>query len=334
MSIEVVDEEGGYDYYIIYLFCQMSIWIMGTIGNSLSGVFFSQKEFHSSATGFLFRSLAILDFIVVQEHIESIFIIIDIDVLTFNTIICKIFRYIFVCGRITAVWTLVAIGVERLICVVWPHQAKIICTLKRTKIFIICLVISVWIYEIPQLLTIEMVHYVEEFWEAKYCNVNYNTIAGQYMLKLEPWFAFCLYSVLPACVLLVVNIVIIIFVQKAHQKRKSYQSRSTSAGQSSGSSSDAQVNNMTIMLLCVSLSFLILTAPWCIYIIMNSVTGNYIQLFADVSFLLLAMNHSINFFLYCLSGRRFREKFVNMFRCSNGGTTYSETASTQIQSMG
>ncbi len=138
---------------------------------------------------------------------------------------------------------------------------------------------------------------------------------------------------MPGCVLLVVNIVIIIFVQKAHQKRKSYQSRSTSASQSSGSSNDAQVNNMTIMLLCVSLSFLILTAPWCIYIIMNSVNGSYIQLFADVSFLLLAMNHSINFILYCLSGRRFRQKFVNMFRCSNGGTTYSATASTQIQSI-
>ncbi len=182
VSIEVVDEEeGGYDYYTIYLYCQMSIWIMGTIGNSLSGIFFSQKEFRSSATGFLFRSLSVLDFIVVQEHIESIFIIIDIDVLQFNTVICKIFRYIFVCGRIRAVWTLVAIGVERLICVVWPHQAKIICTQKRSQIFITCLVISVWIYEIPQLITIEMVHYVEECWDIKYCYVNYNSATGQYM---------------------------------------------------------------------------------------------------------------------------------------------------------
>ncbi len=292
---------------------QMSIWLMGTIGNILAIILFSQTDLKSSVTGFLFRCLAVFDFIVVQEHMDAIFVLAGTSVLALHTWTCKIFVYLFVSFRIIAVWMLVAIGTERMVAVIWPHRIQTICTIKRAKLFVSLLIVIVLLIQIPQILATEQNSYFDNSLNkvVRYCWLKEESNLRYYMDNIEPWIAFSLYSVLPFISLLTLNIIIIHRLHKAHKERKGLQE----LGGFSVGRSDAHLHSMTAMLLCISFSFIILTTPWCVHIIISHVTDIYSEPLREAGFLLLALNHSVNFILYCLSGRYFRELFIRMIRC-------------------
>ncbi len=293
---------------------QLIIWLMGTIGNTLAIIFFLQAHLRSSATCFLFCSLSICDFIVVQEHMDAIFVLAGTSVLAQHTWTCKIFVYLFVSFRIIAVWMLVAIGTERMVAVIWPHRIQTICTIKRAKLFVSLLIVIVLLIQIPQIIATDLKSYFDPPLNkvVRYCWVDEKSYLRYYMDNIEPWIAFSLYSVLPFIFLLTLNIIIIHRLHKAHKERMVLQELD---GFSIGPS-DVQLRSMTAMLLCISFSFIILTTPWCVYIIISSVSGIYIEPFREAAFLLIALNHSVNFALYCLSGRYFRKQFIKMVNCN------------------
>ncbi len=77
------------------------------------------------------------------------------------------------------------------------------------------------------------------------------------------------------------------------------------------------------MLLGVSVSWLILTAPFTLYsfISKHHIKTSHDQakdfLFKTICFTHLYVNHAINFYIYCLSGKKFRhelKEFVGSFR--------------------
>ncbi len=294
------------------------MWFFGSTGNLFSLIFFSQKGFRSSLTGFLFQCLAIFDFIVVQEHINGIFNLVGITVFAYSTWVCRVYIWTFVSARVIAVWILVAISVERGIAVWFPYMSKIICSLKSGRRLVCIFIIGVMILEIPQILATETFTHFDAGLDRniKYCFINYTTNIGQYMFYTEPWIAFSMYSAVPFCLLFIINILIIVGVRRAQNKRKSMTS-SQSGETTSSSTNNSRVNQMMIMLILVSVSFIVLTAPWCIYILLRNFEGINVPEHGNTAYLLLALNHSINFWLYCLSGKRFRQEFVNIICCRN-----------------
>ena len=87
------------------------------------------------------------------------------------------------------------------------------------------------------------------------------------------------------------------------------------------SAKGARLTSITYMLITVSITFLLLTLPSSIYyvwrgfipaIIYEPQYSANIGLFAVVALLLSYVNNSINFLLYCISGRQFRKEFINM----------------------
>ena len=102
---------------------------------------------------------------------------------------------------------------------------------------------------------------------------------------------------------------------------------------------------MTIMLLTVTFSYLILTLPYTIsvYILVymsltsthehgSTTTPNTLQqntyLAQHFLELLLCLNHSINIFLYCATGSKFRREFRSMFMlCAGGNSKRTDTLS-------
>ncbi|XP_076452261.1 uncharacterized protein LOC143287904 [Babylonia areolata] len=78
-------------------------------------------------------------------------------------------------------------------------------------------------------------------------------------------------------------------------------------------------NSVTVTIIIVSLTFIVLTLPIFIYgdlyqfkdqSKMSAQQRAEVFLFYTISSLLASTNSSINFYLYCLTGRRFREEFV------------------------
>ena len=88
---------------------------------------------------------------------------------------------------------------------------------------------------------------------------------------------------------------------------------------------DKYLKSLTYMLLTASFTYLFLTLPYVIYMLL----GQYIQhlyekydayisalhLWAIISFCLMYLNNSVNFLLYCISGELFREEFLVMCGC-------------------
>lgn len=78
-------------------------------------------------------------------------------------------------------------------------------------------------------------------------------------------------------------------------------------------------SKVTYMLLVVSVTWLILTAPWTLRSIVAMASGGLgddprgvKQFVTTVSFLLMYINHAINFYLYCVTGRKFRRELHDM----------------------
>ena len=95
--------------------------------------------------------------------------------------------------------------------------------------------------------------------------------------------------------------------------------------------------SMTRMLLCVTFYFVIVTTPTFIFSIIQEYMfdkteitpekNGKIELVDAISTLMLYLNHSINFLLYAVSGRRFRKELYSML-CSRPAKSYSSSSST------
>ena len=82
---------------------------------------------------------------------------------------------------------------------------------------------------------------------------------------------------------------------------------------------------MTITLIAMSVAFLLLTLPLAVYMILDRTlsydTVHDIRLRADselavsTGVVLWLTNLAINFYLYCLTGARYRAEFVKLFGC-------------------
>ena len=280
------------------------IWVLGTIGNSLSLAVFCRPKMRSSLTGFLFLWLAVFDLIVVQDHFQSILIHADIDVMSLHDWTCRSLIWFMTSAKFAAVWMLVGVGLERLIGVMWPHRAKYMCTLRRGKYYLLCVVLLSSLANVPYLLaTIKFGYFEQSLGKDVYwCIVDESHVLAQYMLVGKPWMELAVYSILPWVGLFVINIVIIIKLVLHGIKIQRMQE-----GESSTSGSNSKIQSMTVMLVTVSIAFLILTAPLCL--------SNILQMwsFWKIGFFLQGLNHSINFILYCMTGNKFRQELKNLF---------------------
>ena len=130
--------------------------------------------------------------------------------------------------------------------------------------------------------------------------------------KTYSWLSFVLNAVIPFTMLIYMNFVV---VQSVRQSRKMFR---TNDGTTTGidtrqKSMKSAENQLTIMLLLVTTLFLILLCPTYfrfIYLVFakRDTPFEYAKsmIIFQISGALYITNNGINFFLYCISGQRFR----------------------------
>ena len=118
-------------------------------------------------------------------------------------------------------------------------------------------------------------------------------------------------SALPFIIIFCCNIAIMVRLNLYQRQRSTMQITSLQG---------PNLSSMTSMLLCTSFCFILLTLPICIFLAWEGKTSDLLTL-ADsyiawaVCSLLVYINCSINFFLFILSGTRFRREWQKMIRC-------------------
>ena len=136
----------------------------------------------------------------------------------------------------------------------------------------------------------------------------------------------CLKSILPFITLLILNIYII---REIHGRNNMF-NKGSDVGTNPGKHSkmlmkkkwDSQEKQVTIMLLLVSFALLILTLPQYLHygVFPYSLYKNKLGLtifVRNITSKLITLNNAINFFLYVISGSKFRQDLLHLMSCGN-----------------
>ena len=197
-----------------------------------------------------------------------------------------------------------------------PHKAASFNTVKRTKITLACIVAISFLYNLPHIFITS-----NENWEC----VPYGVARGKPLGDFHYWMSLIVHFVLPFILLLIMNSVIIHKLRtRSIATPEITQTQHSQDGISKLRSKNSEIQVFVILLL-VTFSFLILTTPAYLFFLFvmlmdfsktpRLAAGYY--LFYNMAHKMQVTNHGINFFLYVISGKKFRTDFKILFLTSN-----------------
>ena len=192
---------------------------------------------------------------------------------------------------------------DRFIGIIMPHKAASFNTVKRAKITIVCIVIFSILFNIPYLYTITN--------EGRECVPDVKGTAKIFYY----WLTYVVQFIIPFVSLLTMNSIII------HTLRK--RASSDLGSQVQGQRVKTSEKQVYAILLLVAFSFFILVTPLYAFTLYSTFV-NYTEsprtfagffLFYNVIHKLYFTNNGINFFLYVISGQKFRTDLRKLFKC-------------------
>ena len=223
-----------------------------------------------------------------------------------NEIECKSLSFLSLLTPQNTTYLVLAMTIDKYIAIKWPHKSAMYSTAKRAKITIIVTYACIFIYNSPHAIFSSVVGHQ--------C-VSY--VNGGFVTKVYSWLTFVLNAIIPFTVLFNMNYVII---NKVRQSRKMFKNEEiyvensdTTAEKKRQFTMENAENQLTIMLLLVTTLFLVLLIPTYVrFLYLTFVKPETpekyagILLFISISYNLYITNSGINFFLYCISGQKFR----------------------------
>ncbi|XP_059168390.1 growth hormone secretagogue receptor type 1-like [Physella acuta] len=204
----------------------------------------------------------------------------------------------------------VAMTTERAIAIKYPLKAPSLCTPRRAKF----VVLGLTVFELVKLTHMAFRSVVAVNTTTHLCDVDLGDPKfAFYAQEIFPWFHAC---VLIVCytTTIVGNVVIV------RNIRKSNTGKSTEGlGRKIFTKPSSQNRQLSIMLVVDSSCLIVCTLPYALFNILqrqfallpDGAGGK--NLTATASFYLLYVNRCLNFFLYCVSGSRFRQEIKNLF---------------------
>ena len=204
---------------------------------------------------------------------------------------------------------------ERFYSIIMPHKAASFNTVKRAKITIAIIVFSCILFNIPHMFTSTHV--------GKEC-VPWGSGMEKVVYQLHYYTSFFINFALPFVSLLIMNSVII---HTLRTRPLINVGRSKGQGQAEGQTTrlKSSEKQIYILLLLVTFAFLILTTPgYAMVMYVNFVDYTKSPRSCAEYYLVYHIgqktyftNYGINFFLYVISGQRFRSDLMNIFKCNH-----------------
>ncbi len=290
-------------------------FVLSLIGNSISFIVFSQKQFKGSSYSMLSRLLAIVDTLV--NLLPGCIISLPKafgyhDLLSTSNIYCVIGSMTFPLQGISA-WILVILSIERLVAVLSPFKAKQIMNKKVVFGMMSAVMTTIFATYIPMIITANAVippPFMVELGMTAICGPDHSLPMYD---AIFPILNISIQTVIPSGIIFLSNAVLIRAVIMANRARK----QTTNAH-----SKSTDVNNMAAMLVGLNVTYMILSLPSCVsfFLIQHKPTRPSQSAindatFAEIANLVKGMNHAIYIFLYCLFGRSFRQELASLLCC-------------------
>ena len=283
--------------------CPPMLFFIGTIGNVLSGVVMMRRSLRTSITSFFLVTLAVVDTFMLWNGLMRQYLRYAHSILvrSHSLAACRLHIFLTYWGGQFTAWILVCMTMERFFAIFSPHKSKQYVTKLSCGIVVGVTGVLLAGLNAHFFKTQLLVYY----YGRHYCVTDSNYY--DFMQKIWTWIDFTFFSFIPFGILVFANAGIIIKIAHSNYVRKH------NMKQSSGG---VKMTSMTAILLTVSLMFLLTTAPISIYLlIQEKVKRNTTEEEDALNYLWWAIvvnvnyiNHSCNFFLYCISGPRFRRE--------------------------
>ncbi|CAH1800929.1 unnamed protein product [Owenia fusiformis] len=286
--------------------------VLGVIGNILSFLVTTFTSMKQANMSIYLSALAVFDTgaLIVGLGQAWILHLFKFDIREAHEWACKIhvfFTYLFID---LSVWMLVSVTIDRVIFVYLPLRARSICT-RRNAIIVINLIVLFMVGINCNLM----------FTLGERGNFNCYYLKGfvKFHTLYWPWIQASVSSLVPFAILIVCNMLIIIQLLRVRNNRRKKLNVSNS-------NKDDKTRSMTIMLVMISVLFLCFTAPISVDIIIKlSKRANTVErapttlaeqarsvLSSAIVHMLMYLNSALNFVMYCLSGKKFRDSLKEL----------------------
>ena len=296
----------------IGLYATPFIIFIGTIGNILAILVFSQKSLRGKSTSIFLIGLGVTDTVVLNLGLMPWWVgnVTGREVRTYADAICKIENFFSYAPIHSSAWILVAVTLERVIAVCLPMKARELVTPRRALISLVVIVVVISGVNAHLLWTNRLETNADGNIECIVDPLHWN-----FVREIFIWIDLFIASYIPFTIMLVCNAAIIFKLVKAKLKRKANMNIKDDS---------SKMSSVTIMLLTLNFVFLLTTSPIVIFLALKEVfkgdkspqaMARYWMVYVIVG-LLSYTNSALNFYMYCLSGAKFRRDLMSLF-CKN-----------------
>ena len=216
-----------------------------------------------------------------------------------------------------SVWLTVLVTIHRTIAVKIPHKARTYSNMKSVRIQAVCLTIFAVLFCLPRFFEITVMkregnYYPShtDFYKWESYQIWYKNVAVNILINCIPLFILSLLT-----------------WQLVRDIRRALAARLAMSGNHGDPNNHRVGLQLTIVLVLVVIVFLLCQIPHTIYAILRVLLpesdhkcGTAFYYFMNISDTLNVFNSSINFVLYCLAGKRFRNQFMKLFHCQTKAT--------------
>ena len=299
------------------------ILLFGTFGNVMTVIILRRLRSGWSAMNVYLTALALSDTAMLYSGTLPMWArkVLDYDIYASHVVVCKLGICIMTTTATLSSWLLVALTAQRAASVVWPHRVNVICTRHKSVVTIVVIAAACSLLQTHTLYGFDLVKFTNGTTErCTFGSADYQ----RFWVSVWVMVSLLVYSLLPSMCLVVGNAVL---GWKLTVAIKEARAKFSSRREDRKDSREKKASSVTVTIIIVSGAFVLITVPLTTYnTFFHVYASSAIDYFLyDLFFVFGMSNFAWNFYLYCLTGSKFREEFKKiMFGCCL--PAYSSTA--------
>jgi len=324
--------------------------VIGLVGNTLSMLVFSSREMQGVSSNVYLLTLAASDsFYLISVFLSHTlttircwyFIDSELDIVNRNDVSCILLQYLCDVFSNNSTCVILAFTVERAVAVFKPMRYKELCTVARARFACVLIFIVIAASIAPY-----HVQFMGVLVGYGVCTILWEHEAIFYVFYVVE---MCIFRLVPVAIIAVINAFIIHRVTSLARTKRQWTAGAGRGSQASAAAAPKEKNHqssqpsarkthaedrnlqLTIILILVSSSYVLAYIPVLMHFVMMkmyvSATGivsrEALTIVGNYSKALYVAGFAINFFLYTVSGRVFRDQLKKIICGCAGGDLYS-----------
>ena len=333
-EVDAADNEHVWIAMVFSVYMSLALVFLGLIGNTLSIVVFSSAEMRVVSSNNYLLVLAISDSlylisVLMTKLLTTLrcihFPLSSVDMYNRNDFMCKLLQFVLDFFSDYSTCLVMVFTVERFIAVFLPLKFKELCTVRRARLVCVFMLLLVCGLIAPY-------HFM---YMGRPTNYDVCTVLPEYEAEFTILYVLeaLIFRVLPVFIIAVFNIFIIVRIGRlAKQKRRLKQAQGPAlAALRKRNHKEERNMQLTITLILVSTTYVLVYIPVLVHFVMwkmerakaLTINEHLMAQFHYYSRTLYILGFAVNFLLYTIGGRVFRQQLRTKL-CSGSGTMASQ----------